>query len=213
MKCDETKPSCHRCTDAQRVCGFLHPMNEKAAITPKPKGKKPVFSQALMLRFKLASPLCSPFGVDEFTHFDFFRGLYAKSSSRYFDGNLWDRTILQMTHSEASIRNVVVALAGHIRSENSPLTIRAVGRQESRVKYLQALQSFNRSLDTTRSSSELALVAGLLFASYVVLCGQSHDGELLKHFEAGQGILREYAAKSLVPYSFRCCPTFFSLFS
>ncbi|KAF4634012.1 hypothetical protein G7Y89_g4104 [Cudoniella acicularis] len=104
LKCDETKPSCKRCTDTQRICDFLNSTNELPWISKKLPVKTLVPSQTLLLRPKPAHSPSGPFAPDEVTHFEFFGDLCTKSILRHFDDTLWNETILQMAHSEASIR-------------------------------------------------------------------------------------------------------------
>lgn len=200
LKCDETKPACSRCTSTQRVCDFLHPIPIPTPLSQRPKIKSLSPSQPPLLRPKLIPLPSGPFTTEESPHFSFFVTLTTRSLSRHFSDPLWHQLLLQLCHTSPAIRSAVLALSLLIRSQSNtnPPTTRALFRRTSQEKYLYALSTLNRSLDHSTESWGLALVACLLFTEYVVLRAHSHDGESLKHFNAGLKMLRQAPSVCLV---------------
>ena len=98
LKCDETKPSCTRCTSTQRVCDFLRPTPSQAHLPAKPKVKTLPSSRNLLLRPKLIPSPSGPFTTDETPNFSFFLTLTTRSLSRHFSDPLWHQLLLQLYH-------------------------------------------------------------------------------------------------------------------
>lgn len=106
MKCDEAKPSCHRCTSTGRTCDGYASASD---VLSKPSDRDPI---SLALGLNVA--------VDalEKRMFDFFRLRTTPCMSGYFNDHLWERLIFQVCQTEPVVRHAVTAL-GALHEERS----------------------------------------------------------------------------------------------
>jgi hypothetical protein len=98
VKCDEEKPFCKRCTTTGRKCdGYTNPVEQNQ----QQRGTEP-----------LSMALVTGVSTDalERRTFDFFRAKTAPTVSGYFQDSVWDRIVLQLSHSEPAVRHAVNAL-------------------------------------------------------------------------------------------------------
>lgn len=130
----------------------------------------------------------------EINHFDYFRTIVTQQFSSYVSKNLWNRTIVQVAHTEPSIWSAAIALASAHRLQlEHTLPWNPQELKECDLHYLSALSSLNKRLDRSPISWEVALIGSLLFAVFEVLRGNDLLG--LKHMQSGLSILREYLLK------------------
>jgi hypothetical protein len=120
VKCDETKPSCSRCTSTGRLCDFVSPQTEPSS--PRPSQAAAKIRKALVRVGEkyvlLPKPTCRPsisYSSHEGNQLEFFRVLCTRPFSGYFDSPFWDKTLLQISSTEPSIRSALVAFATLIR--------------------------------------------------------------------------------------------------
>jgi hypothetical protein len=202
VKCDESKPVCNRCTSTRRICDFITPHAGqvsrlvKPCIRFRPAKVFPARKHVLLPKPKYLPSV--PFESHEGDQFDYFRAVCTRSFSRYFENVFWDRVVLQVAHSEPSIRRAVIALGSLIRQQSNQSWPAIEKRQDHTVSYLSALQALNRRLDGSSSSLELALIGSLLFGTFEFLRG--NDVASLRHLEGGVAILSELSSKSSVRF-------------
>ncbi|KIM98245.1 hypothetical protein OIDMADRAFT_128522, partial [Oidiodendron maius Zn] len=98
IKCDESKPSCKKCSNTGRKCdGYNYPS------TTDPQ--KP-FLQSLSLHSSLTQP--------ERRFLNFFYHHTAPILSGCFDSEFWVKLLPQVGHSEPTIQHAMIAVAaGH----------------------------------------------------------------------------------------------------
>ncbi|KAH8821985.1 hypothetical protein F5884DRAFT_817235 [Xylogone sp. PMI_703] len=97
VKCDEAKPICRRCTIGGRKCEYntartLLPRRNVVTVYLPPVQSQPVF-----------------FINDR--HLDFFHQNLAMKLDGQFDSKFWGKLVLQLSHSEPSIRHAVSAIS------------------------------------------------------------------------------------------------------
>lgn len=127
VKCDETKPSCNRCTSTKRKCDGYSSTSQAET--------RPV-SHSEILRPSLTLDVSS--NALERRTFDFFRFRTVPCVSGYFNDSLWDRIILQVSHSEPVVRHAINAL-GAQHEEN---VLRRAAKRSGTAVSLDARTSF-----------------------------------------------------------------------
>lgn len=131
VKCDETKPSCNRCTSSKRVCdGYLahnsthrrSPSHGAGCKARKTLSRRALASVVRQLHApgpsaRLLSP--SPYLSDDVACYDFFRFRLttAASESRHSQTTrgFWNSTLLQVSHAEPAVWHAVAALGALYR--------------------------------------------------------------------------------------------------
>ena len=207
VRCDETKPSCNRCTSTGRLCDFVNPQKEtssaRASRPPETvKYRLAPSGRQYLLQPKPRFPPTASLSAHEGNHLEYFRLVCTRSFSRYFENTLWDKTILQIANSEPAIQSAVVAFSFLLRHQAAhDQGYSAVTRKAITVNYLEAVKSLNLRLDNSNSSWELALVGSLIFAAFETLLGNQRMS--LMHFEAGLAMLKDFKSRSHV-WLFNC---------
>jgi hypothetical protein len=196
IRCDETKPSCSRCTSTGRLCDFVKPQKDisSARASRPPENAKQRLAPSgrqYLLQPKPSFPPSALSSAHEGNHLEYFRFVCTRSFSRYFENTLWSKTILQIANSEPSIRSAVVAFSALLRHQTAyGHSCSVVMKKEISLNYFEAIRSLNSRLDSSQSCWELALIVSLLFAAFETF--QCNDRLALKHFEAGLAVLQEY---------------------
>ncbi|KAK5165803.1 uncharacterized protein LTR77_008726 [Saxophila tyrrhenica] len=90
VKCDETKPSCHRCTSTGRTCDGYEAVPGEFPMILWPSS---IFSS-----------------LKEHRSFFFYLEKTARQVSGFDENDFWNRVILQAAHEDAATRAAVVAL-------------------------------------------------------------------------------------------------------
>ncbi|KAJ1325300.1 RNA polymerase II-specific transcription factor-like protein [Microdochium nivale] len=166
VKCDETKPVCHRCTRAVRACSF-----------PAPPGTRPKEKDALALRALSAAPrplrpllparpllLTPPRQYTDLDdpnaalYFDRFKSQAARyRSATDHSDDFWFRTLLRETANDNGILTAVLGLgalaqslgqAGHDVSLFSPNSIATP--DPNQASYRDALRYYSLSIASMR---------------------------------------------------------------
>ena len=205
VKCDETKPACDRCTSTGRKCdGYIVP-------PPKKPSYKTITEIALV---RGIDPVLG--SRNELRALDFFRTRTAPGLSSYFDAEFWTRLVLQMSHAEPAIKHAMVAVGTlHEKREDSVQTvpkIRSVvmtdpmaisvpvtkARDDSDpfalAQYNKAIQHLSKRLNDPDTSSEIALLACILFVCVEFLRGDVEPA--MRHFQSGMAIAMAYSKKT-----------------
>ncbi|PMD29888.1 hypothetical protein L207DRAFT_503376 [Hyaloscypha variabilis F] len=152
IKCDETIPSCAKCTSTGRKCDGYQ---IQAQQTP------PEVSKAI-----IRSPNTGFFGnTRERRSFYFFQERTAPQLSGFFAGDFWERLLLQATHHEPCIRHAIIALGSlHERFEqDNGLVVQsdangwtddfALKNYNQAIKYLmEPLSRKAQTIDTMQSA-------------------------------------------------------------
>lgn len=149
----------------------------------------------LALLPKPAPSLSTLLNISEIDHLEYFHLVAIRSFSSHFGDSLWSKTVLQISHSEASIRTAVSALSSVLKRLSSSL--QTTDKSESTGDYVQAIRALNHRLDGSKLSWKLALISSLLFTAFEALVGT--DKAALQHLRAGFAMLREYSSKFQQP--------------
>jgi hypothetical protein len=105
----------------------------------------------------------------EASHFDYFRLVCAKDFALYFESASWESLLLRSAYLEPSIYNAALAIAALSRQYYSPTQFwygpcRTKSAVEfSMVRYNLAVRTLNGRLEESAESSELAVLASVLF--------------------------------------------------
>ncbi|OHE91457.1 hypothetical protein CORC01_13229 [Colletotrichum orchidophilum] len=205
VKCDEVKPSCQRCVKWQGFCEGYDSPNGSSASTPggpesdadnskttslvsvSKKHKKKTLAANHRSRPPShlrdvslpTEPTENLFGnVFERQYFDYWLSRRYRLGGGFFDEQLWNETIPQMSHQHASVRYAAMAVGGigkallHSLKPTTPAQLGANGPH-----YGLALSYYGRAIrevrKATRDTSSLraAIVCCLLFVCFEVLHG------------------------------------------
>ncbi|KAI2631541.1 hypothetical protein GGS26DRAFT_98805 [Hypomontagnella submonticulosa] len=190
IKCDEAKPSCHRCTSTGRKCDgyaspyvFLSQPDRSGSVRPTfQRGRPSPLSETT-----LNSPLTA--SEAENRAFRYFAHGGASTLSGYMDLDLWSRFIPQICHAETAVRHAVVAIGSLLINADARLSASAstsgsvVGTQLS-----FALQHYNKAIHSTLTNNNIGRpdiliqrITFLLFFCIEVL--QGHDDAAWVLFE------------------------------
>lgn len=165
IKCDEAKPSCKRCTSTGRKCDGYGEVKTVSLVESPPA----TINAGLVLDVS-SDPL-------ERRTFDFFRSKTVAGISGYFHDAVWERTVLQVSHSEPTIRFAVNAL-GALHEE---ILLRREGRvqglpigAECRTsfpmkQYTKAIQGLQRLLESDQVPLDLVLLCSMVFMHFEAL--------------------------------------------
>lgn len=190
IKCDEAKPSCKRCTSTGRKCdGYVAPKS------PASSASSPENVQSALI----VDVPCD--GLEKRT-FDYFRSKTAPGISGYFRDAVWNRTILQVSHSEPAVRYAINAL-GALHEETF---LRRKARQagisngtECRTnfpikQYAKAMSELQKLLKSEDAPIEVILLCAIVFMHFESIT-ESFLPALL-HLENAVRLVRSRAALS-----------------
>ncbi|KAH6954493.1 hypothetical protein DER45DRAFT_570549 [Fusarium avenaceum] len=175
VKCDEDKPSCHRCTSTGRKCdGYaLTPVTSSGvSLLPVLTGGSDAESQAIyQFRTRIASLLASPFDV-----------------------KFWTHDVLQSAESFIPVRHALEGLASAYQKSvlldtHSPTCDRFIFRQYNKaIRTLYSCFQDGKVLSTSQRSA--ALVANFLF---MFLCSlQGLRQEAIVHLRNGLALIQQW---------------------
>ena len=105
----------------------------------------------------------------ETSHFDYFRLVCARDFALCLESEMWESLLLRSAHLEPSICHAAFAIAALSRHHYSPQQVSYdLGRTSSAIEfsilhYNLAIQALNRRLEGSIRSSELAVLASILF--------------------------------------------------
>lgn len=162
VKCDEEKPYCRRCTTTGRKCdGYTVPGDSIRAKSPE------------FLAVALVNDVSSD--ALERRTFDFFRARTAPCVSGYFQDSVWERIVLQLSHSEPAVRHAVNALGALHEERSLRKSAGNEGIDVSLVKTGFPLMQYSKALNEMQA----LLKAGTASLDTVLLCSL-----LCIHFES-----------------------------
>ncbi|KAI0385584.1 hypothetical protein F5Y04DRAFT_188263 [Hypomontagnella monticulosa] len=196
IKCDEAKPSCHRCTSTGRKCdGYANP--DSLLSWPDRSGPmRPNFQHGRLFPL-FETALASPLTANEAENraFRYFAYGGATALSGYIDLDLWSRFIPQICHAESAVRYAVVAIGSLLMNADARLTDPALstgsaaGSEATHLSF--ALQQYNRAIHSTLANQKIGgediliqRIAFLLFFCIEIL--QGHNDAAWVLFERAQ---------------------------
>ncbi|KAE9371928.1 hypothetical protein N431DRAFT_492197 [Stipitochalara longipes BDJ] len=182
VKCDESFPSCTKCTSTGRKCDGYQAQTQQAL---------PEVSNAI-----IRSPNTGiPGSMRERRSFYFFKERTAPQLSGFFSGDFWERLLLQTTHHEPCIRHAIIALGSlHERFEQDnglvvQSDVNGWSDDFALKNYNQAIKCLMEPLSRKAQTIDLCLIASVLFACFETM--QSSYGPAITHIQCGLKILCE----------------------
>lgn len=174
LKCDESKPFCRRCVDLGRKCdGYL--LNNHVALN--------------------LQSIQWPGDSLARRYFDFFRNRTVRDISGHFESPLWNRLVLQASHSEPAIRYAVIALGALHEITGHKRSLEHLGGNRVKISVDYPLKQYTKALSYLRQilspasdrSLELALLCSLLLICFEIL--QENHALALFHLQHSLHIL------------------------
>ncbi|KAL5621182.1 hypothetical protein FOBRF1_004428 [Fusarium oxysporum] len=176
VKCDEAKPTCRRCAIGRRKCEY------NAARTTPPR-RSVITVYVPPTQTQLVS------GIND-RGLDFFQRNVAGKLDGQFNSTFWSRLVLQLSHSEPSIRHAVSAIST-IYHDIEEATRHPVGyvnaNSNARKEWSAAIRSLSARIQAHPDSSLVPLVCCLLFTCIEFLEGKIESS--LFHARNGFNIL------------------------
>jgi hypothetical protein len=176
------------------------PVNQNGPFLTPPSSSPTIFS-----------PGGLAFDSKEGQYFQVFRTHTASELSGFFDSEFWTRSVLQESHSEASIRHAVVALGALYKtletaSESPPGSPDTNSFSETApnhyhfalVQYGKALTRLRESLENNETRSQRTiLISIVLFTCFLSFTGE-HKGAIFQ-IQSGLGLLEERRQETKQP--------------
>lgn len=203
VKCDETKPACTRCTSTGRKCeGY-------PALTPSPPSRdsrspaaqSPDLALATLRSlsvYRVSSEI--PGDNAERRSFYYLRERAVYDISGYFESEFWDRLVLQIGHTEPSVRHALLALSSLCETYES----QDLMDDHSQFRLQFALQHYNKAvrlvaeyLSTLQPRLDVILTSCLVFAWLEIMRNDFDAG--LRHLNSGLRILDDFQQPNKSP--------------
>ncbi|BCR98828.1 Zn(II)2Cys6 transcription factor domain-containing protein [Aspergillus luchuensis] len=200
VKCDETRPSCRRCTSTGRKCdGYATNLTSTLTTTILPRPSH------TLTGFRYAT------GARDIRSFQFFYEKTVFSLAGYCGSELWSRSVLQVSQKEKPVWHALVALGAlHENFENGqqipgPWFSRKSHDTFALQQYLAAIRALLRPSEDSGSPSstyvisshgatlsvDVCLISCVLFVCYEIM--SAHYVAALSHIRSGMKILGEVA--------------------
>ncbi|KAM0259115.1 hypothetical protein ACHAQJ_003486 [Trichoderma viride] len=176
VKCDETKPTCRRCVIGSRKCAYntvraTPPSRNVITVYLPPAQSQPVF-------------FSNQRGLDFFHH-----NLAAELDGQ-FDSKFWSKLVLQLSHSEPSVRHAVSAISIIHQDVESSLRHPAGcvnANPKAQQEWNKAARSLSARIQAHPGSNLVPLVCCLLFTCIEFLRGNIESS--MFHVQSGFNIL------------------------
>lgn len=176
VKCDEGKPACRRCAVGGRNCDYntaiaLPPRRNVITVYLPPTRSQPVFF------------------VKE-RSVDFFHRKIAANLDGQFNSEFWSKLVMQLSHSESSVRHAVSSISIIYRdiessSPHSASYMKSI--PEAQQQWNKAIRSLSARIEAHPNSNLVPLVCCLLFTCFEFLRGNRELA--LLHAQSGFNIL------------------------
>jgi hypothetical protein len=179
VKCDEEKPICRRCTIGGRKCEY----NSTRTATPRRN----------VITVYLPPTQIQPVLFVNDRGLDFFHQNIAATLDGKFDSKFWSKLVLQLSHSEPSIRHAVSAISVIYQDVESSLRHPAGyvnANPEAHWEWNKAVKSLSDRIQAHPNSSMVPLVCCLLFTCIDFLRGNIESS--LVHVQNGFNILGNF---------------------
>ncbi|KAF4617105.1 hypothetical protein G7Y89_g15044 [Cudoniella acicularis] len=206
MSSSTSPPSTAAVSTSPRSIVVRKPMRviHKPQTTPPPTPTITRFSPTIH------APGGLSFDEQEGQYFQVFRTHTASELSGFFDSEFWTRSVLQVSHSEASIRHAVVALGALYKtlekaSESPPGSPDSNTFDTAPSHYNFALQQYGKALTRLRESlqnNETRSQRTILISIVLFTCFQSFTGDhkaAIAQIQHGLGLLEERRQESKQP--------------
>lgn len=196
VKCGEERPYCQRCIKAGRRCeGYrLLVVDETPSVFNRKTNHLHLnSSNTLLSAFRATEHEWQAYGL--YTH------KIASLLAGAFNADLWTNLVLQLAHTDDTVRNAIFAL-GHLFRHSNDADNPHISTC-SCTHCLQALRSYNKSISSfskhlgqyrSPTSVNVALASCALFISFEIF--RMHDSNGLALIDKGCGLLREFVHKA-----------------
>ncbi|KAL5000109.1 hypothetical protein BDV10DRAFT_193141 [Aspergillus recurvatus] len=182
VKCDEGKPSCHRCLSTERKCdGYAR--------------RSSTISEGLPQKLAVSTAAIS---AAETRALEFFFCTTSSCLAGFLDGAFWKRSVLQLSLSEPSIRLALAALGSMHESEASATAGNVSASQAAIQMYAQAIGSTIDKASTGSLATSVVVMASILFTCFEFLRRDSAAAAI--HISSGINILRAWRHRSRVQH-------------
>ncbi|KAG9244158.1 hypothetical protein BJ878DRAFT_567806 [Calycina marina] len=173
VKCDETHPSCNRCTSTGRRCDGYYNAAEPKTISTIQRA----FAHL-------------PGTVEEKRSFSYFIQNTVPELSGYFETGFWESLIVQASTSEPSLRHALIAI-GSLHEDFVAQRQMYQTKEESLAvaQYAKAIRYLRKSLALERTTPLTALLACILFVCFDSLRGNFSAAVL--HLQSGLRIIKD----------------------
>ncbi|KFY34530.1 hypothetical protein V494_06693 [Pseudogymnoascus sp. VKM F-4513 (FW-928)] len=201
VKCDESKPTCHRCTSTGRKCdGYVSDVTHS---NPRDQQSAAIIHRVLML---------TPGTTQEKRGFQYFITNTARELTGYYSSSFWEYLILQASTTEPSLRHAVIAIAAlHEEFTNRSLGEVSPSRECTFAinQYMKSISHLRRSLSSGKLPPLTTLMSCLLFVCFDYLRGNSDSA--MMHLQNGLEILRDLSGEERDIAEKRMTPLFMRL--
>ena len=190
VRCDETRPSCQRCTSSGRTCeGYKNNIDESTDPSTPALYRQSGGPGTIVAPPKLLIPRKSP---DEIRSYNYFLEVTGPALSGLFDAEFWCRELPKICVADPALWHAVVAL-GSVHE--------ACGygdrEPESKPQYALCLQQYSAAVSTLRDTGShrstdrwRAIIASAIFTCIYVIQGL-YKQALTIHAAAGCSLIRE----------------------
>jgi hypothetical protein len=206
VKCDETKPSCIKCTSTGRKCdGYVMVQPKAKSAAAKSKSKQ----YELMEPSRLAALSRRPFGINgrifpnicstgsdqERRGLSYFRTRTISVLSGYFESDFWNSLVFNASEFDIVIRHAVVSISSlHECFEmNGPLrTVQGTAHQQFALQqYDKAVTGMVQKLSSRdEGGTSTTVIACVLFVFAELM--QDNHLTAMSHLKNGIQILNDY---------------------
>ncbi|KAF2003994.1 hypothetical protein P154DRAFT_485637 [Amniculicola lignicola CBS 123094] len=190
VKCDETKPDCHRCSSTGRRCDGY----PSTALDLLPQTQHMIhLHQSTLASSTSGLGLKSP---EEQESFYFYRSHGARELAGFFPSVFWQTEILQASYCVPAIRHAVVALgAMHRKMIDGHAAVVPDDANDKELRFAlehsnRAIQELIRSPARNLMENKITMLACAVIFNCLA-CLQGHLNVALEHTRSGLKILRE----------------------
>lgn len=176
VKCDEAKPICRRCAVGNRKCEY-----NAARAAPLPRNVITIYMPPIQSQ---------PEFFVNYRGLDYFHQNLAAKLDGQFTSQFWSKLVLQLSHSEPSIRHAVSAIS--IISQDVESSLRnpagyVNANPEAQHGWNKAMKSLSARIQAHPNSNLVPLTCCLLFTCIELLRGNGESSML--HVQSGFNIL------------------------
>lgn len=175
VKCDETHPSCRRCTSTGRKCDGYRAQQQGSTQALKSRTTSSLLAER---------PLSQLVGMqdNEKRAFDFFLAKTAPSLAGTLDKEFWCNQVMQLSHAEPLVLDAVMAISilyehpqylpsfslkgpGELQKFSAPTTLPVPDTNHARALrlYNRAIRGFKQRMEEGKATPLLALLSCVLF--------------------------------------------------
>ena len=217
IKCDETKPACHRCTSTGRTCdGYEFPREQTSqpdtSALSLPRKPSVTWSQ-LFLPTSISASF--PGDTQERRIFHRFQVCTVPAFAGGSETGFWESLLLKVGQQEPVVRNGIVAL-GTLHEDYQTREGKFTNQLIDEPSYQRALQLYGKALrqlnghlhEGSTQGAKLAIISSILFACFEVL--RRNNMAAVIHYQAGlRELTRQMSlakAAAMLPHSSSSTP-------